>query len=96
MEEKAKTLREVLPPEFKAEFMYTNPRNYNPENVLSPAAKLLDVKVVKEHSPIHSGEYKAWPGKQKNVCCWWELENGMAVAWNENVASGWSFPVVKL
>lgn len=79
-----KTLREVVPYEFFQEFMGT------------PAAKLLDVKVVKEYDP-HRLYVERWPGKHKNVVgIWWELENGKAVGWNENPAIGWSFPVITL
>ena len=37
----------------------------------------------------------AWPGKEKYVNVWWELENGYAVGWTENPARGWSFPLIK-
>jgi hypothetical protein len=90
--EKRRTLREVLPSEFKLEFMYVDSCNPASANKLTPAAKLLDVEVVKEY---FGDTFKRWPGTQKNVHCWWELANGKAVGWNENTA-GWSFPVVKL
>ena len=38
--------------------------------------------------------FKSWPGPQKNVHTWWYLDNGMAVGWNENPGTGWSFPVI--
>jgi hypothetical protein len=53
---------------------------------------LLNIEVKNEWLP--GG--KPWPGRQKNVKVWWELQNGYGVAWNENPATGWSFPVVKL
>lgn len=72
------TLGDVLPFEFYSEFMDT------------PAAKLLDIRVV---ATIRTSP---WVGSHKNVFVWWELANGKAVAWNENPARGWSFPVVKM
>jgi len=39
---------------------------------------------------------RRWPGKQKHVTEWYELEGGYAVGWNENPALGWTFPVIKL
>lgn len=49
--------------------------------------RYLDVEVSEE---IHD---KPWVDHHKNVHVWWKLSNGMAVAWNENPATGWSFPV---
>ncbi len=96
------TLREMLPREFFQEFMYANTRSPRPVSPLSPAAKLLDVAVVKEHSSVQyengelvRAEFKPWPGPHQNVHTWWELANGKAVAWNENPGYGWSFPVIK-
>ena len=89
-----KKLRDVVPHEFFAEFMFTTSEwTQKP----SPAAKLLDVEVTAEHSTVGAkADNMRWPGPQKNVCCWWELANGKAVAWNENVARGWSFPVITI
>lgn len=72
-----KTLRKTLPQEFFQEFLDT------------PAAKLLDQKVVRkcEHPT-------RWPGKHKNIHVFWVLANGKAVGWNENPGKGWSFPVI--
>lgn len=56
----------------------------------SLANKHLDQLVVREY--LHGG----WRGKHKNVMCWWRLQNGYAVGWNENPATGWSFPVIRL
>ncbi len=39
---------------------------------------------------------RPWIGSAKNVHVWWILENGYAVAWNENISRGWSFPVAKM
>lgn len=55
-----------------------------------PAFKHKDVFVKAEHF----GD-RRWPGTQKNVHFWVELENGKSVGWNENPATGWSFPVIK-
>lgn len=76
-----KKLRDLLPPEFLAEYQDTQ------------AAKMLDVTVTKECDATKSGE--RWPGKHKHVYAWYVLENGKAVGWNENPGRGWSFPVIK-
>lgn len=76
-----KKLKDVLPYQFSQEFMDT------------PAAKLLEVEVLKTYDPRKT----PWPGKHKNVYgVWWKLKNGKAVAWNENPAIGWSFPVITI
>ena len=64
------------------------PNEFFSEFMNTRTAKYLDVEVVKEK------EFN-WPGNHKNVYCWWVLENGYAVGWNENPARGWSFPVVR-
>lgn len=56
----------------------------------SAAVKHLDCVVVASHK--HGG----WQGRHKNVMCWWKLDNGYAVGWNENPSVGWSFPVIKM
>ena len=53
------------------------------------AHRYADVEVVSEYR-------FGWPGPQKNVHYWVELENGYAVGWNENPSRGWSFPVVRV
>jgi hypothetical protein len=55
----------------------------------SPANSHLERIVIKEH--IHGG----WKGKHKNVYCWWELDNGILVGWNENPSKGWSFVTMR-
>ncbi len=75
-------LRDKLPECFMLEFSE------------SQAAKFLDVEVLKEHSLDQ--DHVHWLGKHRNVYVWWELANGYGVAWNENPARGYSFPVVKL
>lgn len=84
--EAPKRLRDVLPREFFAEYADT------------PAARLLDEVVVARHDPdgMGGGSARRWPGTHRNVVVWWELANGKGVGWNENVARGWSFPVVRL
>jgi hypothetical protein len=57
-----------------------------------PSYKFRDVPVKKEYD----GTRFRWPGVQKNVYFWVELENGYAVGWNENPSKGWSFPLVKI
>lgn len=78
------TLKDALPHEFLIEYQDTR------------AYRMKDVKIVAEYGNIDGYENKAWPGIHKNVYYWVELENGYAVAWNENPARGWSFPVVKI
>jgi hypothetical protein len=77
------TLRDKMPRELTGG-EYHNTRAY----------ALRDVEVTATHDPYNGG--KRWPGPQKNVVLWVELANGKAVAWNENVAIGWSFPVITL
>jgi len=92
-------LKNELPREFAAEFMTTNAQYdpAHPQGKSSPAAELLEVRVVREYSRVtDEAGYKPWPGPQKDVHCWWELENGKAVGWNESPSKGWSFPVITL
>ena len=84
-----KTLRDCLP--YEATVYETD-----------GAYKHLDVEVIEEVSSsallndriVDNPLYERWPGKHKNVFCWWKLKNGKAVGWNENPAIGWSFPVI--
>ena len=76
------TLRDKLPQDFMLEFGD------------SRASKVLDVEIVAEHGS--DGDNVRWMGNQRNVYVWWELANGYGVAWNENPAKGYSFPVMKL
>lgn len=82
----SKKLSDWVPREFRGEFYDT------------PAAKLLDIDIVQEYRTstgvIENTQFKPWPGKHKNVHFWVLLANGKAVAWNENPAVGWSFPVI--
>jgi hypothetical protein len=76
-----KTLRDVLPPEALG---YGD----------AALNRHLDRPVVTEFGG--PGEpRKAWLGKHRNVMCWWQLEGGIAVGWNENPGRGWSFPVIR-
>jgi len=52
-----------------------------------------DKQVVAEHS-LRDANWERWPGKQKNVMYWIEIEGGKAIGWNENDARGWSFPIM--
>lgn len=62
--------------------------------------KLMGLKVAVEFSPStwadgklsDNTDWYRWPGSHKNVFSWCILEDGSAVAWNENSATGWSFP----
>jgi hypothetical protein len=94
-----RSLRNELPKEFFIEHMAVNPPRWASvgKEKPSPAAVLLDVWVVRKHSRITDDVgYRQWPGPQKDVHCWWELENGKAVGWNESPSKGWSFPVITL
>ena len=55
--------------------------------------KLRDIEVIKEY---YNNELNwiRWPGTHKNVNYWCVLANGKAVGWNENIAIGWSFPII--
>ena len=46
-------------------------------------------------SKIHSFKSNPWKGKHKNVTHWVELDNGMAVGWNEG-SRGNTFPIIKI
>jgi len=76
-----KTLKDVLPTEFMGG-----------EYVNDKARKHADVQVTATHDPYNGG--LRWPGSHKNVVIWYELANGKAVGWNENMSRGWSFPVI--
>lgn len=55
---------------------------------------LREKVVIVEHvAPLSWAQ--RWPGKQKNVLFWCEIEGGLAIGWNENPASGWTFPIIK-
>jgi len=78
-----RTLEDFAPRELTASGEYWETKAY----------KMRNCRVVKEHN----GNYDSWLGRRgKNVVTWWELDNGYAVAWNENPARGWSFPVHKI
>ena len=73
------TLKDAMPHEFVGgEYMNTRAYGYR------------DRAVVSEHGCFH--DHKPWIGKEKNVVYWVVLDNGVAVAWNENTSRGWSFP----
>ena len=76
-----KTLKDEMPREF-SEGSYSD----------TPAWKLRDAIVKQKHDAYVT----PWPGPQRNVNFWFELENGKAVGWNENPSRGWSFPVVAM
>ncbi len=63
---------------------------------------LLEVKVIKTHSMSmdvddprenHPIWPKIWPGPEKNVFRWYELEDGNAVGWIQS--DPWQFKVLK-
>jgi hypothetical protein len=93
------TLSEVVPREVEESYLYSIPRNYvcgEGDYPASPIAKVMNVNVIREHTSVNTGYMMRWPGKHKNVHTWWELEDGHAVGWNENLSLGWSFPVMRL
>lgn len=53
---------------------------------------LLDCEVLAKHDGFSAAT--PWPGPQKNVAVWWTLADGRRVGWNENPATGWTFPVL--
>ena len=76
------TLKEEMPNDFSS---------------IDKSWRFADVEVTVVHSSIEDGDaYERWPGPQRNVHFWVELENGHAVAWNENPSRGYSFPSIKL
>ena len=75
-----KTLRDVLPHEAHDAGSY-------------PAmTDLLDQPVASEWDG--RDPKTPWPGRRRNVNWWWTLVDGRRVGWNENPASGWSFPIL--
>lgn len=60
------------------------------------AFKYLDIEVMSIHSLQDEVGWMRWPGPHKNVTFWVELQNGMAVGFNENPSHGLSFPTVRL
>jgi len=94
METKPRTLRDVLPLEYK-QYLAACKSALRVE-------RLLDEAVVFEHTHSFGSESdehkksKVWPGTHRYVQCWWELANGYGVGWNENPKVGHSFPVMKL
>lgn len=76
-----KTLADAMPKEFMGS-CYEN----------SASRKFANVRVVSEHMSFD----RRWEGPLKNVHSWVLLENGIAVGWNENPATGWSFPCFRL
>ncbi len=75
-----KTLREWLPKEAH-------------DQDLPRLKKLMDLKVDHEWSMTNDQQaFYRWPGSHKYVFAWCVLEDGSAVAWNENPGVGWSFP----
>ena len=57
---------------------------------------LLDMHVTAEFTCQDRDTWRCWPGREKHVACWWMLDIGLAVAWNENPSKGWSFPVLRI
>jgi hypothetical protein len=79
------TLKDALPEEFMQSYRDTR------------AYAMRNIRVVAQHCSLWEQEnYPRWPGTQKNVHFWVELENGYIVGWNENPSRGWSFPVMKI
>lgn len=66
------------------------PPEFSQEYIDTRAFKMKDVGVKEEIFD------RPWIGPHKHVCVWWILDNGYAVAWNENPWRGWSFPVEKV
>lgn len=81
------TLADNLPFEFlTGEYNHTKAFGFRDMIVVDSYGFTMDSELDKEFIP--------WPGKHKNVHNWYVLRNGMAVGWNENPGTGWSFPVI--
>ena len=78
--EKSLKLKDWLPSQFFNEFQDSKVRDY------------LEWDIVCEFIASDSRHVKH-EFKHKNVFNWWWLANGKCVGWNENPATGWSFPV---
>lgn len=72
-------LQDELPREFHSQFQNTQAYTLRGARILA----------------MHYSHEEPWPGREKNVHWWCELQGGLAVGWNENPARGWSFPVIK-
>jgi len=80
-----KTLKDVLP----------HDANFDLEGRDKRIATLLDVAVLAQFDPVVPGGY--WEGStHRNIVTWWVLADGHAVGFNENIAVGWSFPVIRI
>jgi len=74
-------LRDVLPREaLSSEFFDAKFRKY------------LDYEVLERITKYDP----RFPFKHKNIHIWWALENNIAVGWNENPSTGWSFSIAKV
>lgn len=84
------TLKQVLPKEF-AQGGYASTPAYAFRDVAIVARKLASGAPCA--SPSKSDLFESWPGPEAHVRDWFVLENGKAVAINEDPA-GVTFPVV--
>lgn len=64
------------------------------DNENKKLSKHMDVEVQHEFMMHEEDMWISWRefGSQKNVYNWVLLKNGLAVGWNENPSTGWSFP----
>ncbi len=70
-------------------------RDVLPYQALSSEYDWTEKKLSAEVVATYEGWQVRWPGKHKNVVCWWVLADGTAVGWNENVSVGGAFPVMR-
>jgi hypothetical protein len=68
-------------------------KEWLPQECLDVHMGLHDMEIV---SKFGYGELsRPWPGKQKNVYNWVLMSDGSAIGWNENPATGWTFPRIR-
>lgn len=71
-------------------------RDVLPREALSEGYNFSEKKLNAKVVATNQGYRRRWPGRQKNVVVWWELDDGTACGWNENTSVGWSFPIIRL
>jgi hypothetical protein len=59
--------------------------------------KYMENNVTHKHSRfIDKNKYKKWIGKEKYVNVWYELDNDIAIGFNENPNRGYKFIVKRI
>lgn len=78
------------------ESFFVNSGDKNDPSVVKRLSKHMDQKIAVEFLLHEVATWRRWPSTHKNVFSWVILENGMAVACNENPGYGISYPSMKL